>query len=256
MFGALSYAELGAAIPEAGGEYAYLRRGFGPVWGFLFGWMHSIVGRPASVASIAAGLAALLGIFHAGSRRAALHIPLSFAVSSRRTQAQFVFTWAQPLAVVALVVMTFINYLGVRLGGQVQVALTFSEDCGGAGDYCDWDSRWRMAAQQIFIRFGRSTARVGHLDRISGGAGGVVVGLRRMGGPQSGWLRGAAIRSAISRARWSGASRSSRSFSCCSAPFASTRCRLPPWRRLSMWRPMCLQASLDTARLCGSRSRW
>jgi len=37
-FGALSFAELGAAIPEAGGEYAYLRRGFGPKWGFLF-WM-------------------------------------------------------------------------------------------------------------------------------------------------------------------------------------------------------------------------
>src|ERR1700704_6843607 len=56
LFGALAFAELGAAIPEAGGEYVYLRRGLGPVWGFLFGWMHSIVGRPASMASIAAGL--------------------------------------------------------------------------------------------------------------------------------------------------------------------------------------------------------
>src|SRR5258707_13313736 len=56
MFGALSFAELGAAIPEAGGEYAYLRRGFGPAWGFLVGWMDSIVGRPASASSIAAGL--------------------------------------------------------------------------------------------------------------------------------------------------------------------------------------------------------
>ena len=37
LFGALAFAELGAAIPEAGGEYAYLRRGFGPVWGFMFG---------------------------------------------------------------------------------------------------------------------------------------------------------------------------------------------------------------------------
>src|SRR6266849_4001242 len=61
LFGALSYAELGAAIPEAGGEYAYLRRGFGPAWGFLFGWMHSIVGRPASASSIAAGLVRFLG---------------------------------------------------------------------------------------------------------------------------------------------------------------------------------------------------
>src|SRR6202166_3456577 len=102
LFGALSYAELGAAIPEAGGEYAYLRRGFGPVWGFLFGWMHSIVGRPASVASIAAGwlrfcgfvlpvVAAPLYTFH-------FHLPFFPA-----HQAQFVFTRAQPLAVVAIV---------------------------------------------------------------------------------------------------------------------------------------------------------
>src|SRR5579863_2863465 len=57
LFGALAYAELGAAIPEAGGEYAYLTRSFGPKTGFLFGWTHSIVARPASAASIAAGFA-------------------------------------------------------------------------------------------------------------------------------------------------------------------------------------------------------
>src|SRR5208283_3949774 len=59
--GALSYAELGAAIPEAGGDYAYLNRGFGPRWGYLFGWMHSVVGRPCSVATIAAGLMRFCG---------------------------------------------------------------------------------------------------------------------------------------------------------------------------------------------------
>src|SRR6266403_2139590 len=56
IFGAFSFAELGSMIPEAGGEYAYLRRGFGPVYGFLFGWTHSIVGRPSSLASISAGM--------------------------------------------------------------------------------------------------------------------------------------------------------------------------------------------------------
>src|SRR5580693_4026167 len=61
LFGALAFAELGAMIPEAGGEYAYLRRGFGPLSGFLFGWMHSIVGRPSSLSSIGAGLVRFLG---------------------------------------------------------------------------------------------------------------------------------------------------------------------------------------------------
>jgi APA family basic amino acid/polyamine antiporter len=124
LFGALSYAELGASIPEAGGEYAYLRRGFGPVWGFLFGWMHSIVGRPASAAAIAAGLLRFWGFFSpwVAAPLFTFHVPNPFAISGA---SDFIFTWAQPLAVAALIVMTFINYLGVRFGGQVQIALTF-----------------------------------------------------------------------------------------------------------------------------------
>jgi len=123
MFGALSFAELGAAMPEAGGEYAYLRRGFGPVWGFLFGWMHSIVGRPASTASIAAGLLRFLGFLFPviATPIYTFHLQLPFAASHH---SEFAFTWAQPLAAVAIFLLTFINYLGVRLGGRVQIGLT------------------------------------------------------------------------------------------------------------------------------------
>jgi Amino acid transporters len=123
VFGALSFAELGAAIPEAGGEYAYLRRGFGPTWGFIFGWMHSIVGRPASMASIAAGIARFLSFLipAVGAPLFTLHFP-GFASLQPY---DFVFTWAQPVAVLWLVIMTVVNYLGVRLGGAVQVILTF-----------------------------------------------------------------------------------------------------------------------------------
>jgi len=122
LFGALSFAELGASIPEAGAEYAYLRRGFGPVWGFLFGWMHSIVGRPASAASIAAGLLRFWGFLVPAVAAPIFtwHISLPF----QHQPYEFMFTWAQPLAVVAIVAITGINYLGVRLGGQVQVVLT------------------------------------------------------------------------------------------------------------------------------------
>jgi len=123
LFGALAFAELGAAIPEAGGEYAYLRRAFGPVWGFLFGWMHSIVGRPASMASIAAGLLRFCGFLVP-----ALTVPifvLHLRVPFFHDPYAFVFSWAQPLAIVALATLAFINYLGVRVGGNVQVILTF-----------------------------------------------------------------------------------------------------------------------------------
>ncbi len=125
IFGALSYAELGAAIPEAGGEYAYLRRGFGPVWGFLFGWMHSIVGRPSSAASIAAGMMRFVSFFlpAVAAPLFTWHIAIP-GLTSWIKPYDFVFTWAQPLAVLWLVLMTAVNYLGVRLGGGVQVFLT------------------------------------------------------------------------------------------------------------------------------------
>jgi basic amino acid/polyamine antiporter, APA family len=123
LFGALSYAELGAAIPEAGGEYAYLRRGFGPVWGFLFGWMHSIVGRPSSGASIAAGMMRFLAFFLPSVAAPIFTVHLA-GLTRWIPPYDFVFTWAQPLAVFWLVVMTALNYLGVRLGGGVQVFLT------------------------------------------------------------------------------------------------------------------------------------
>ena len=122
LAGALAYAELGAAIPEAGGDYAYLNRGFGPRWGYLFGWMHSVVGRPCSVATIAAGLMRFCGFLRPTIGQTVItwpiwipftHAPYNFNMSA-----------AQPLAVVAIALVTFINYLGVKLGGRVQVLLT------------------------------------------------------------------------------------------------------------------------------------
>ncbi len=128
LCGALAWAELGAALPEAGGGYAYLKRGFGPVWGFLFGWMNSVVNKPVSIAAIAAGLLRFLGFLIP-----ALATPIftwSLSLPFRETPYEFVFTWAQPLAVVAIALITFINYLGVRLGGQVQVVLTLLKIAG------------------------------------------------------------------------------------------------------------------------------
>ncbi len=125
IFGAFSFAELGSMIPEAGGEYAYLRRGFGPVYGFIFGWMHSIVGRPSSLASISAGMMRFLSFLLpvVAMPLFTVHIAIP-GLTGWIKPYDFVFTWAQPLAVLWLVIMTGVNYLGVRLGGAVQVFLT------------------------------------------------------------------------------------------------------------------------------------
>ena len=122
LFGALTIAELGAAMPKAGGAYVYLKRGFGPVWGFLFGWMNNLVGKPASISTIAAGFLIFLGFFVP-----ALKTPiftLHFLVPFTGHTSEFVFTWAQPVAAAAIAFMSIINYLGVRLAGRLQVVLT------------------------------------------------------------------------------------------------------------------------------------
>src|SRR5208282_23808 len=105
--------------------YAYLRRGFGPLWGFLFGWMHSIVGRPSSLSSIAAGLMRFLSFLlpAVATPLFTVHIVIP-GLTHWLAPYDFVFTWAQPLAVLWIAGMTGVNYMGVRLGGAVQVFLT------------------------------------------------------------------------------------------------------------------------------------
>jgi amino acid transporter len=122
LAGALTVAELGAAMPEAGGAYVYLKRGFGPVWGFLFGWMNNLVGKPASISTIAAGFLIFLSFFFPGVRTPIFTLPIP--VPGSEQPYEFVFTWAQPLAALAIAFVTFINYLGVRLAGRLQVVLT------------------------------------------------------------------------------------------------------------------------------------
>ena len=122
LLGALSAAELGAALPEAGGTYAYLNRAFGPVWAFVFGWIYSVLGAPTSIATIAAGFMRFIGFLFpvVATPLFVWHLALPFSSQPYA----FTFTWAQPGAAAAIAVVTFINCLGVRLGGRVQVALT------------------------------------------------------------------------------------------------------------------------------------
>jgi basic amino acid/polyamine antiporter, APA family len=102
LLGALSVAELGAAYPEAGGQYAYLREAYGPLWAFLYGWANFLVINPASIAAIAVGFARYLGFF----------VPLSpLAI--------------QGTAVLSIAGLTVLNCLGVRLGATTQNVLTF-----------------------------------------------------------------------------------------------------------------------------------
>src|SRR5438876_9477825 len=116
LCGAFCYAELGATFPKAGGPYAYLNNGLGPLWGFLFGWMSSFLERPVAMATLAAGFLRFVGFLFP-----IVGTPL---FSGRLGSYDFTVTAAQPLAALVVLAVTAINYLSVRMGGAIQVLLT------------------------------------------------------------------------------------------------------------------------------------
>jgi APA family basic amino acid/polyamine antiporter len=116
LFGAFCYAELGAALPKAGGPYAYLSRGIGPLWGFLFGWMSSLLDRPVAMAGLAAGFIRFVGFLFP-----VVATPLFTGHLGRY---EFTFTTAQPLAALVVILVTGVNYFSVRMSGAIQILLT------------------------------------------------------------------------------------------------------------------------------------
>jgi APA family basic amino acid/polyamine antiporter len=113
FFGALTYAELGAMKPQAGGEYVYVRDGYGPLAGFLYGWTWFVIAKPASVATVVTGLVRILGTFPVFSFFSANLISTPIAV-----------TWGQIVAIAAAILISFLNYLGIKKAGEFQLVFT------------------------------------------------------------------------------------------------------------------------------------
>ncbi|HEY3972872.1 MAG TPA: amino acid permease [Candidatus Sulfotelmatobacter sp.] len=113
FFGALTYAELGAMKPQAGGEYVYVRDGYGPMAGFLYAWTWFVIAKPASIATVAVGLVRILGTF-----------PLFSFFPINIINAPFAVTWGQVFAIGAAVLISLLNYLGVKKAGEFQLVFT------------------------------------------------------------------------------------------------------------------------------------
>ena len=108
--GALCYAELATRMPEAGGEYVYLKKLYHPALGFLAGWTSLIVGFSAPIAAAAMGFSEYI---YAGLNSRLLHLDsLQLAVFNKG------------IAVLIIVIFTFLHYFGLRLGSRVQNVLT------------------------------------------------------------------------------------------------------------------------------------
>jgi basic amino acid/polyamine antiporter, APA family len=113
FFGALTYAELGAMKPQAGGEYVYVRDAYGPLAGFLYGWTWFVIAKPASIATVVTGLVRILGTFSVFSFFSASAISIPFSV-----------TWGQLVAIAAAILISFLNYLGIKKAGEFQLVFT------------------------------------------------------------------------------------------------------------------------------------
>ena len=120
LAGALSYAELAAAIPEAGGEYAYLREAYGPLWGFLYSWTQMWVAKSGSIATLATGFFYYLANFFPALDGVFYRVPLPLGPHG----APLDLRWGQLLAIALIAALAWLNYFGVKLGGDVQVAVT------------------------------------------------------------------------------------------------------------------------------------
>jgi basic amino acid/polyamine antiporter, APA family len=121
LAGALSYAELAAALPEAGGEYAFLREAYGPIWGFLYSWTQLWVAKSGSIATLATGFFLYLTVFFEPLKGVFYTVPLPIGPHGGPLEIQY----GQLFAIALILSLGWLNYYGVKLGGNVQVAVTF-----------------------------------------------------------------------------------------------------------------------------------
>ena len=116
IIGALSYGELAAMMPKAGGQYVYLREALGPLWGFLYGWTLFLVIQTGTIAAVGVAFGKFLGVF--------------FPVVSQTNWLWHVgggnigLNTANLAAIAIITLLTVLNTLGVRLGAAVQNVFT------------------------------------------------------------------------------------------------------------------------------------
>jgi APA family basic amino acid/polyamine antiporter len=117
---ALSYGELAALFPHAGGQYIYLREAFSPLWGFLYGWTLFLVIQTGTIAAVAIGFARYLGVLFPSIS------PNTWVIAAINFSSRFAISLSvqQLVAVLMIIFLTFLNTRGVRLGKWIQNIFT------------------------------------------------------------------------------------------------------------------------------------
>ena len=121
LMGALTYGELAAMYPKAGGQYVYLREGISPLFGYLYGWTLFAVIQTGTIAAVAVAFARFTGVLipalspdvFLGFTAQLPSGPIDVGLSPQRL-----------LAIASIVVLTWINLRGVRTAAFIQTSLT------------------------------------------------------------------------------------------------------------------------------------
>src|SRR3989440_6795287 len=146
MLGALCFAELGALLPDAGGEYVYLRTAFGEIPGFLYACNSFVLGG-ASIAAYGAAVAIFISDIHTFDKQWFTHTVHLFGADY-----SWQFGTRQLIAIGVIGVFAAINCAGVMLGGRVQTVLTVAKVAaiiavaGGTFAFSDGHDRSNLAA--------------------------------------------------------------------------------------------------------------
>jgi len=117
---ALSYGELAALFPRAGGQYIYLREAYSPLWGFLYGWTLFLVIQTGTIAAVAVGFARYLGVLFPSIS------PNTWIIQPINLGSKYALSLSvqQLVAILMIAFITFLNTLGVRLGKLIQNVFT------------------------------------------------------------------------------------------------------------------------------------
>jgi amino acid transporter len=123
LIGAVSYGELAAMMPKAGGQYVYLREAFSPMWGFLYGWTLFLVIQTGTIAAVAVGFARYMGVLWPSISESnyiisPIHLSSGYAISLSTTQL---------IGILMIALLTWLNTRGLRAGKLVQNIFTVTK---------------------------------------------------------------------------------------------------------------------------------
>lgn len=120
LFGALTYAELSGMLPGAGGEYVYLNAAYGRFFGFIYGWTQTWVAKAASLATLGTAFFTYLSNFIPQLNNVIYTLPLPIGPGWKPLEIRY----GQLVGIGVILFLAAVNYLGVRVGGGVQIGVT------------------------------------------------------------------------------------------------------------------------------------